>query len=370
MGYELQLNETPEDGIKRIILEIIDTAVAGLTEMPQGKAKAVHNARKACKRIRAALRLVRDEIGEPLYQQENIYFRDASRRLAEVRDSLVVVNALDALVRHFAAELPPGAFDALRARLIERHHAISHAILDGNVMEETAVLLRNGRAAIEQLPITHADFSAVAPGLLRVYQRGRTRMAEAYATNQPEQFHDWRKRVKYLWYQLEMLRQTWPHLLDTLVNDLHEVSDYLGDAHDLVELGRIVQEETAVFGDDPSIPLLAEFVERWRADFESAARPLGLRLYAETPELFTLRIGSYWDTWRGGDIPQAGPSLERILAVGLPEEAPPELLSTGEAAARLGLTRRQLRRRIRRGQVPAQKIGSVWIIRARDLDGL
>ena len=64
MSYRLELNESLPDGIKRIVKEQIDQALEQLRESPEGRNEAVHDARKRFKKIRAVLRLVRDEIGE------------------------------------------------------------------------------------------------------------------------------------------------------------------------------------------------------------------------------------------------------------------------------------------------------------------
>ena len=71
MPYRLRAEETITEGIRRLLIERVDRIILELTNPPLGRDKGVHNARKSCKRVRAALRLVRDEIGEDLYKFEN-----------------------------------------------------------------------------------------------------------------------------------------------------------------------------------------------------------------------------------------------------------------------------------------------------------
>ena len=60
MSYRLEPQEPLGAGIKRIAREQIDQALEQLTANPENRDEAVHDARKRFKKIRAALRLVRD----------------------------------------------------------------------------------------------------------------------------------------------------------------------------------------------------------------------------------------------------------------------------------------------------------------------
>jgi hypothetical protein len=66
-----------------------------------------------------------------------------------------------------------------------------------------------------------------------VYKRGRNRLFDAYAAPSPDNFHEWRKRTKYLWYHVRILRPLWPAVLEELANEIHELSNLLGLDHDL-----------------------------------------------------------------------------------------------------------------------------------------
>ncbi|MEJ2751409.1 MAG: CHAD domain-containing protein, partial [Chloroflexota bacterium] len=78
MNYELSQDENLADGIMRILTECVDSVYELMTDPQPTPEDAVHNARKTFKRIRAALRLVRDETGTEWYRRENAFFRDAS----------------------------------------------------------------------------------------------------------------------------------------------------------------------------------------------------------------------------------------------------------------------------------------------------
>jgi hypothetical protein len=64
MSYPLQRYETLSEGIKRIAREQTENALQQLREPGDEWEDAIHDVRNRCKKIRAVLRLVRDDIGE------------------------------------------------------------------------------------------------------------------------------------------------------------------------------------------------------------------------------------------------------------------------------------------------------------------
>jgi hypothetical protein len=74
---------------------------------------AVHDARKALKRLRATVRLSPDAVGEEMHERENVAYREAGRRPSAGRDADVLLQTLGGLCERFADELPgawPTAF--------------------------------------------------------------------------------------------------------------------------------------------------------------------------------------------------------------------------------------------------------------------
>ncbi len=299
ISYRLESGESLPSGIKRIATEQIDQALDQLENVPEGRDEAVHDARKRFKKIRAVLRLVRDEVGEEIYQRENVCYRDAGRRLSDVRDSYVMVETIDNLTGRFADQLVPGAFADLRDKLMAEHDTFKHKILDheeaGTEVIET---IQSARERVENWPIEQDSFSAIRPGLKRVYKRGRNRLAEAYADPAAENFHEWRKRVKYLWYHTRILEPVWPDLFDELADQVHDLSDYLGDDHDLAELRRLLTDRPDLVSDKEERQALVGLLDRRSAELRAAARPLGQRIYTEKPKDFVGRVGQYWQAWQ------------------------------------------------------------------------
>ena len=56
MAYRLEADETISVGIRRLLFERVQKIIHDLTNPEIDRDKGVHNARKSCKRIRAAYR--------------------------------------------------------------------------------------------------------------------------------------------------------------------------------------------------------------------------------------------------------------------------------------------------------------------------
>ena len=300
MNFELELQEGPGEGIKRILRECVAYVHELMTNPQPTREEAVHDARKTFKRIRAALRLARDEMGQEWYQEENVFYRDASRLLAPVRDSTVLVLSLDAVAEAFADIVPPQTFASIRQNLVQRHEDIVQELLDDqNVMQIVAGHMEKGLDRLQEMPLSSDDFGIYAEGLERVYKRGRQAMERAYANqDDPVIFHEWRKRVKYLWHHMEILQQAWPLMLQDTGNELHLLSDFLGDTHDLVVLKETLLAEPELSEGDLNLITLFALMDRRRKELEEASWTLGQRLYSERPGDFMRRIETYWEAWQ------------------------------------------------------------------------
>ena len=135
----------------------------------------VHEIRKAIKRLRALLALMRGELGPKRYARENAALRDCARRLAGARDAEVMLDTLDALKkRHHSRLARSAAVGALRAQLLaEREAAAALAIRDPHVRSEVIGELHTVRARVERWGLHERPTKLLAPGLERIYRRGR-----------------------------------------------------------------------------------------------------------------------------------------------------------------------------------------------------
>jgi len=87
--------------------------------------RVLRNARTCFDRLRAVLRLVRNEIGTELYRRENALYRDARRRLSAVWHSAARRRTLDKLVEQCDEPSILGAAAGTREKLAREHTGMS-----------------------------------------------------------------------------------------------------------------------------------------------------------------------------------------------------------------------------------------------------
>ena len=126
-------------GIRRIALEQIDQALAQLTGPGNDPVRAVHNARTCFKRLRAVLRLVRNEIRTDVYRRENALYRDAGRRLSAVWHSAARLRTLDKLVEQCDDRPILDAAAGTREWLAREHRTTVRELLDSQLIAEVAM---------------------------------------------------------------------------------------------------------------------------------------------------------------------------------------------------------------------------------------
>ena len=295
--YRLRRKETPIQGLRRIAQGRTGHALEQLRqESDEDTAVAVHEARKDLKKLRSVLRLVRDELGDDVYRRENERYRDAGRLLAGARDAEVKLETLQSLTARYDGRLSEEAL-APFAKALEDERQRESKLDDQGVLERAVAEIEAGETAVEDWPLRADDWSLIEPGLARAYRRGRDRFADVRAEASDVAVHEWRKRAKDLWYQLRIVRNAWPEVLDETADQAHELTNLLGDHHDLAVLRDDALERRELLADGELERLLAAVSER-QDELADEAIKLGARVYAEKPKAFVRRLRSYWQAWR------------------------------------------------------------------------
>jgi CYTH domain-containing protein/CHAD domain-containing protein len=295
-AYRLLADEDAATGVRRAIASRLEKAAGRLREPLDGDAlaEAIHGARKDLKKARAALRLVREEIGEETFTRENRALRDAARMLSASRDAEVKLETLAALVEGGAGDVPPGpaalwhdALSADRDRIVDA---------GGDQIDAAVEAIEAVAGRAPEWPLHHTGWKLLSPGLDTAYTEGRDAFEALPARPSFEAVHELRKRGKDLWYQLRLLRDAWPALLEPTAEEIHEFTDLLGDHHDLAVLTQDL-ETREEFGSAHK-NVLREVIAAEQHALLIDALGLGERIYAEKPGPFGRRLRAYWRAWR------------------------------------------------------------------------
>ena len=292
MSFKLKPHEPVRRGLTRCATEQLARAEHGLRhDFAEHPVEAVHEARKAVKKERALLRLSRGAIASAERRRENAALRDAARRLSDARDADVLLETLDALAEHDHGSVPETTF-----RLV-REHFEHHQPQEASAVPVDAVAdeLRASCQRIADLELRQGGWKAVEPGLLHTYRRGRRAFARAVADPSDAALHEWRRRVKDLWYELRLLGATGGALVKGQAKEAHRLADLLGDDHDLAVLAETL---AGIEGMAADRELLSGAIEDRRRELQAYARTAGERVYAEKPGAFRQRTRALWQAGR------------------------------------------------------------------------
>jgi CHAD domain-containing protein len=299
MSYRLNLDAEVPEAVRAVAVEQLDDALTRLREQrDDDPVEAVHEARKDLKKTRSLLRLVRPDMKGKSYRRENDQLRDIARSLSAARDADVMIETVDKLRERFVGRLPARAFTTLRRRLQAEARAAREQA-DGAISGEVLHSLDAAVARVGAWKLDGCDARTLPRGAQRAYRRGIATFARAEDEPTVEHLHEWRKRVKDLWYHQRLLSDAWPGLLEASADEAHDLSDLLGDDHDLAVLADRLATGHGPAGrapvDDAS---LRELIAERRLELQAEARTLGRRLYAESPKAYRRRLRSYLEAAR------------------------------------------------------------------------
>lgn len=260
------------EGVRGVARDQLGQGVALLGDQGVSVHERVHEGRKRCKKVRGLLRLVRD--GMPgVYADGNRRLRDAARLVSGTRDLHAAVGTHDVLVAEVPDDVATAVQPVREALVARRDDAV------GDELDEVICDVR-GRLAglleeVDDWTLDGDPLEVLAAGYGRTYGRCRDRMEEALDEPSTEAWHDWRKRVKYHRYHCDLLREAWEPVLVQREELLHDLTDLLGDDHDLAVL-RPVLADLELDGDVRSAAVA--MLDRRRAGLQRDAVPLARRL--------------------------------------------------------------------------------------------
>ena len=271
MAFRFKLGEPFEEGVRRIAVEQIERAQSEL-QAKDDHAVAVHETRKALKRLRALMRLVRPAMGDDAFKQENARLRDIGLSLSGARDRHVLLETVNKL---------EGA-----AGLSRKGAPVT--------MKEAQSRLDEAKVRLADLRIEGGGFDVVGAGLERSYRRACRTFHGAYSKPTDDAFHEWRKGAQAHWRQMTLLARAWPEYLGARASEARTLSQLLGDDHDLAMLVAFVHSDAATTISGEHAALVEKAARQRQAELRECAKPRGERLFAEAPKRLRRSIGVYW----------------------------------------------------------------------------
>jgi hypothetical protein len=312
VSYRFEHPERLAFEIRRVAAERLESALEQLGgQLARNPAVAVHTARKDLKKTRSLLRLVKDSIGADRFRAENGRLRDAAHLLAGAREADARTEALGSLIAHAGPTANPETLTAARAWRGRMAARSAPGPDIGNAAAEASALVLRARDDARLWGLGYGSFELIAPGIHRTYRQGRRGLAAATDDPSDETVHEWRKRVKDMWYSLRLLGDVWEPVIRPMADQAHDLSERLGDHHDLGEVRHAIESGEAGLPEAASTDLVALVVAR-QAELHGEAISLGRRLYSEGPRRYVEKLEGLWRAWEAD-------TSRQVEHVGLPE---------------------------------------------------
>ena len=259
----------------------------------------MHESRKALKRTRALLCLVRPELKDADFRRENKRFRDISRALSLTRDRHVLLQTLSMLqVRHMRdAGEGFGIVRGLVAKelLDETTQYISTRINVAEIRQR----LDEGRQMLKVLRVRRGDdeFDVVTEGLARSYRQGRNTFGDMFESGKEphdEALHEWRKSVQLHWRHMALLRSAAPEICAERILRAQELSHALGWHNDLSVLETYCRTlPTCILSEEKYQPM-SKLIKLEKRKALSNAKPVGHSLFAYRPKELRRTLAAHW----------------------------------------------------------------------------
>ncbi len=294
MSTALNPKEELSEGFLRVLREEVGHAVSSLGDLKVNQAEAVHEARRHTKRVRALLRLLRQELGKGRYAIENNWFREIARELSPARDRQVVADRARELLAG-SENVPSSEISAeLEAALEKWSSRDVREILSGTKIASLVKRLQLGERRLSKWSPLSNKLSPYIGSMEHAYRQGRKMLRTSVASPSTENLHEWRKRVKYLFYQLEVFTKEMPKVVRNDLRLAEDLGDVLGIYHDSVLLEQALEGELKQVIPELLRSALQKRLVVEKEELREHAFYLGRCLFAESPRSFGKRQRAYW----------------------------------------------------------------------------
>jgi CHAD domain-containing protein len=273
--------------VRAAMCDEIADALQALWQRSRPSDEAMHRVRKDLKRARAALRLLREAVGEAAYAHENLELRDAARPLASVRDATVALEAVRELLESEQKTARRAQLLELRRALHAERRSAREALLRGHRLAGIAHSLQDAGERAEYWRFPLEDTPVLRAGFERVYRKGRKALKRARAAGTTESLHESRKQVKYLQQALAVVADGGSRSLRKLEKRAGVVAERLGDDHDLAMLEAKL---AALPARSKAQRKLIARIEARRAKLQKKALKLARRMYRRKAAAFVGRV--------------------------------------------------------------------------------
>ncbi len=264
-----------------------DRAIDELGRSADQREEGIHQARRAIRRVRAKLALLRPAAGREATRALQAPWREAGRALSELRDADSLRRAIAAARAVAGSPFDPVALAWLDASA-RRRHARAVARHEGVADAVRASLVTARRALPDWAGYEDAHLVA---GLCAGYGAGVARLRALIENEDDEAWHALRRATRTHWLQLELVVPLWTAVLKAQCQQARRLSQLLGAERDLAMIEALAAGSRRRRADGERVRALLSPLRAERARLRAQALRRARRQFCERGRDFGRRIG-------------------------------------------------------------------------------
>jgi CHAD domain-containing protein len=281
-------------GLRRVAAKELQSARDELRKTNPPRAEAIHEARKSIKKVRAIVQVIEADHGRKLARSSK-RLRKVSHILSRLRDADAMLEMLATLRSRNPDAFNEHSFARARGRLFQLKQASLQAAEDDGAWKKVDRALRKLRRQAKRWRPRHDGLATLSAGIESTYRQGRKALARARTRQRADDFHEWRKHIKALWYQLRLIEDAGRGIRRDL-HVLHEAETWLGDDHNVVVLCAELSKDISLC----DLERLRHGAVRYQRELRRKAIANTARIFSHTGNEYLRRVNRAWKAWQRG----------------------------------------------------------------------
>ena len=223
--------------------------------------------------------------------------RAINRRLSALRDADVMLETLRTLRTRDRGILTAPCFARVQRRLSSHRSSVMEAARQKETWRRVGQSVRKIREDAKDWKPEHPQFGSLAASIRLAHQRGRAAMARATKRRRASDFHEWRKQVKALWYELRLVEGAGPRIRRD-VAALHRAETWLGNEHDVVVLCDELSKDAPQGDSRIDLDRIRLVGDRHQWALRTKALASTARIYARASGEYATSVRREWKEWQ------------------------------------------------------------------------
>lgn len=256
---------------------------------PRTKAEELHQIRLAIKKLRAMLRLVRPAAGKSFCQERDRQLRSAAKLLSVARDASVAPKTLRWAEKKVCRKKHRHTFKIVRQRFHPQVNPMrDYASRRAAAVKVIETTVCETEQALQPWRQGGPGWEVLETSWIRQYRKNQSWMRRAFESGRDKDFHQWRKHVKYFFYQTQLLSAARAGTTAKSMHRLDRLQEQLGRYHDLTVLKDLLLKNPAEYGGKKPVRDVAHQIDQQKKRFRKHCQKLGKKLFSSFPPRFAL----------------------------------------------------------------------------------